>query len=61
MGSLGESSADETLFNTAQTPAAASEPMSKLTSFSLVGTVPEPSTIALGVMGVCAFLARRKK
>jgi len=24
-------------------------------------TVPEPSTIALGVMGACAFLARRRK
>jgi len=31
-----------------------------LESFSLVG-VPEPSTIALGVMGACAFLARRRK
>jgi hypothetical protein len=31
-----------------------------LTSFSLI-TVPEPSTIALGVMGACAFLARRRK
>jgi hypothetical protein len=29
-------------------------------SFSLT-TVPEPSTIALGVLGVCAFLARRRK
>ena len=28
-------------------------------SFSLV-TVPEPSTIALGLMGVCGFLARRR-
>jgi hypothetical protein len=34
-----------------------------LQSFSLIGpsTVPEPSTIALGVMGVCGFLARRRK
>ena len=32
----------------------------KITSFSLVNPVPEPSTIALGVMGVCAFLARRR-
>jgi len=34
-----------------------------LTSFSLlgIGSVPEPSTIALGVMGACAFLARRRK
>jgi hypothetical protein len=31
-------------------------------SFSLVGTViPEPGTIALGLMGVCGFLARRRK
>ena len=33
----------------------------KITSFSLrYSPVPEPSTIALGVMGVCAFLARRR-
>jgi hypothetical protein len=30
-------------------------------SFSLVTGVPEPSTIALGLMGVCGFLARRRK
>lgn len=31
-------------------------------SFSLTtASVPEPSTIALGVMGACAFLARRRK
>jgi len=31
-------------------------------SFSMVpGTIPEPSTIALCVLGACAFLARRKK
>ena len=30
-------------------------------SFSLVSPIPEPSTIALGVMGACAFLARRRK
>jgi len=30
-------------------------------SFSLVNPVPEPATIALGVMGACAFLARRRK
>jgi hypothetical protein len=29
--------------------------------FSLTTAVPEPSTIALGVMGACAFLARRRK
>jgi len=31
-----------------------------LESFSLTSS-PEPSTIALGVMGACAFLARRRK
>jgi hypothetical protein len=35
--------------------------LKNLTSFSLVTPVPEPATIALGVMGACAFLARRKK
>jgi len=29
-------------------------------SFSLTLSVPEPGTIALGVMGACAFLARRR-
>jgi hypothetical protein len=33
--------------------------MKNLTSFSLT-SVPEPSTIALGVMGIGAFLARRR-
>ena len=61
MGSLGESTTDESLFNSGPTPAAAAEAMSKLTSFSLIGAVPEPSTIVLGVMGACAFLARRRK
>jgi hypothetical protein len=28
---------------------------------TITGSVPEPSTIALGVMGVCGFLARRRK
>jgi hypothetical protein len=35
-----------------------------ITSFSLVtgalSSIPEPSTIALGLMGVCGFLARRR-
>jgi len=30
-------------------------------SFSLINPIPEPGTIALGVMGACAFLARRRK
>jgi hypothetical protein len=29
--------------------------------FGATASVPEPSTIALGVMGACAFLARRRK
>jgi catalase len=33
---------------------------SYLQSFNLTA-VPEPSTIALGVIGACAFLARRRK
>jgi len=32
-----------------------------ITTFSLVTSVPEPSTIALGVMGVSALLFRRRK
>jgi len=62
MTGLGEDAADETSFNNgSQTPGTLTPAMNQLTSFSLIGTVPEPSTIALGVMGVCAFLARRKK
>jgi hypothetical protein len=34
---------------------------SSITSFSLVASVPEPSTIALGVMGASAFLLRLRK
>jgi len=32
-----------------------------LTSFNLTTTVPEPSTIAMGIMGASAFLFRRRK
>jgi len=32
-----------------------------ITSFSLVETLPEPSTIALGVLGASSFLFRRRK
>jgi hypothetical protein len=35
--------------------------MEGLQSFSLVNAVPEPSTIALGVIGASAFLFRRRK
>jgi hypothetical protein len=30
-------------------------------SFGMVSAVPEPTSIALGVMGACAFIARRRK
>jgi hypothetical protein len=60
---LGEDSADNTVFkNGSATPGSLAPAMNQLTSFSLIGgTVPEPSTIALGVLGACAFLARRRK
>jgi len=57
---LGEPASVETAANGSPTAATTAKNMIGLTSFSLV-SVPEPSTIALGVMGVCAFLARRKK
>jgi hypothetical protein len=56
---LGEPSSIMTAYN--GSPTAATQPaiMKNLTSFSLT-SVPEPSTIALGVMGIGAFLARRR-
>ena len=62
MRNLGEPSSIMTALNGAPTPASQAGNMTGLTSFSLVGpAVPEPTTIALGVMGACAFLARRRK
>jgi hypothetical protein len=55
---LGESAADWTAIGGSGPPP--TTPPLGVTSFSLVNPVPEPSTIALGVMGVCAFLARRR-
>jgi hypothetical protein len=53
IASLGEGSA---------VPPVTAPTLSGLESFSLVAsTSPEPSTIALGLMGVCGFLARRRK
>jgi hypothetical protein len=60
MRNLGEPSSVMTALNAAPTAATQAGNMAGLTSFSLT-TVPEPSTIALGVMGACAFLARRRK
>jgi len=62
---LGEPASVNTLANGGNSPAtpAANLPSDIANSgwsFSMVAT-PEPSTIALGVMGVGAFLARRKK
>lgn len=57
---LGLPSSIETAYNGTPSPATTPANMTGLTSFSLT-QVPEPSTIALGVMGACAFLARRRK
>jgi len=40
---------------------APSELPSSITGFSLVSTIPEPSTIALGVIGASAFLMRLRR
>jgi hypothetical protein len=61
---LGEPASVNTAANGSPTAATTAKNMIGLTSFSLIApttTVPEPSTIALGVMGACAFLARRRK
>lgn len=41
-------------------PPSTASTLGSITSFSLV-TTPEPSTIALGVIGACSFLLRRRK
>jgi len=65
LGQLGEPASEITLGNSISPgtggPLNSPSYLSGLTSFSLIGSVPEPSTIALGVMGACAFLARRRK
>jgi len=63
MKNLGEPSSIMTALNGAPTAATSAGNMAALQSFSLIGpsSVPEPCTIALGLMGACAFLARRKK
>jgi hypothetical protein len=59
---LGLPSSIETAYNGVPTAGTLPANMTGLQSFSLIGqAVPEPSTIALGVMGACAFLARRRK
>jgi hypothetical protein len=64
LSSLGEpasvTSAAHTGSPTPATPMSPGFPTG-LTSFDLVTPIPEPATIALGVLGACAFLARRKK
>jgi hypothetical protein len=60
MSNLGETATVESVYNGTTTQAQQPQYM-QITSFSLIQPVPEPSTIALGVLGVCAFLARRKK
>jgi hypothetical protein len=60
INNLGEPSSIETEANGTPTAGTLPANMLGLRSFSLTAT-PEPSTIALGLMGACAFLARRKK
>jgi hypothetical protein len=57
---LGEPASVETELNGTPTAGTPSPYLVGMQSFSLAAT-PEPSTIALGVMGVGAFLARRRK
>jgi hypothetical protein len=67
LAGLGEPASVETAANGAPTPATLPRNMIGLTSFDLVVPVigpeptPEPGTIALGVLGACAFLACRRK
>jgi len=60
LNNLGEPASVNTSANVnSHQPSTPTEPYG-INSFSLA-TTPEPSTIALGVMGVGAFLARRRK
>jgi hypothetical protein len=60
---LGEPGSVETALAGTTTPATFPAVPYYLESFSLttVSASPEPSTIALGLIGVCGFLARRRK
>jgi hypothetical protein len=57
---LGEPSSVESQYYGSGTGATTARKLIGDTSFSLISPVPEPSTIVLGVMGACAFLARRR-
>jgi hypothetical protein len=62
LGNLGEPSSVTAFVGGAGTPVINPANPKGLTSFDLmIAPVPEPSTIALGVLGACAFLARRRK
>ena len=57
----GTSSPFQVTTGGAGTPAGPPATLVGLTSFSLVAAVPEPSTIALGLLGAAALLLRRRK
>ncbi len=62
LGSLGEPGSITAIVGGAGTLPITPPNPKGLTSFDLmIAPVPEPSTIALGVLGACAFLARRRK
>jgi hypothetical protein len=67
LGGLGEPGSVNTAANVNNKAPSGAPDMSNggyggLTSFSLIASpIPEPSTIALCVLGACAFLARRRK
>ncbi len=67
LAGLGEPGSVESAASGGPMPATFPRNMIGLTSFELVvpsigpGLTPEPSTIALGVLGACAFLACRRK
>jgi hypothetical protein len=62
LAGLGEPASVETAYNGSPSGATQAKNPIGITSFDLaIAPIPEPSTIALGVLGACAFVARRRK